>query len=55
LPTAPTASGRNAAAISVFDRPWAVRVTRRARPGGSRIRISGTMGFGRLKIRHARR
>jgi hypothetical protein len=28
---------------------------RRSRPGGSRIRISGTMGFGRLKIRHARR
>ncbi len=26
-----------------------------ARPGGPRIRISGTMGFGRLKIRHARR
>ncbi|GGX73720.1 DUF1707 SHOCT-like domain-containing protein [Streptomyces hiroshimensis] len=24
-------------------------------PGGPRIRISGTMGFGRLKIRHARR
>ncbi|SCK24517.1 protein of unknown function [Streptomyces sp. WMMB 714] len=28
---------------------------RRSRPGGPRIRISGTMGFGRLKIRHARR
>ncbi|MEU5191361.1 DUF1707 domain-containing protein [Streptomyces klenkii] len=27
----------------------------RSRPGGPRIRISGTMGFGRLKIRHARR
>ncbi|MFE5125772.1 DUF1707 domain-containing protein [Streptomyces sp. NPDC056669] len=27
----------------------------RAGPGGPRIRISGTMGFGRLKIRHARR
>lgn len=26
---------------------------RRSRPGGPRIRISGTMGFGRLKIRHA--
>jgi hypothetical protein len=26
-----------------------------SRPGGPRIRISGTMGFGRLKIRHARR
>lgn len=24
-------------------------------PGGPRIRISGTMGFGRLKVRHARR
>ncbi|MEU6708198.1 DUF1707 SHOCT-like domain-containing protein [Streptomyces wuyuanensis] len=29
------------------------RTPRRARPGGPRIRISGTMGFGRLKIRHA--
>lgn len=29
--------------------------SRRSRPGGPRIRISGTMGFGRLKIRHARR
>ncbi|MFD8542525.1 DUF1707 domain-containing protein [Streptomyces sp. NPDC059649] len=28
---------------------------RRARSGGPRIRISGAMGFGRLKIRHARR
>ncbi|MGW3009944.1 DUF1707 SHOCT-like domain-containing protein [Streptomyces sp. NPDC001219] len=28
---------------------------RRARPGGPRIRVSGTVGFGRLKIRHARR
>ncbi|HZE32755.1 MAG TPA: DUF1707 domain-containing protein [Actinoallomurus sp.] len=28
---------------------------RRSRPGGPKIRISGTMGFGRLKIRHARR
>ncbi|MDX2675343.1 DUF1707 SHOCT-like domain-containing protein [Streptomyces sp. NY05-11A] len=28
---------------------------RRSRPGGPRIRISGTMGFGRLKVRHARR
>lgn len=25
----------------------------RSRPGGPKIRISGTMGFGRLKIRHA--
>lgn len=28
---------------------------RRPRPGGPTIRISGVMGFGRLKIRHARR
>jgi hypothetical protein len=28
---------------------------RRSGPGGPRIRISGTMGFGRLRIRHARR
>jgi Domain of unknown function (DUF1707) len=27
----------------------------RLRPGGPRIRVFGTMGFGRLKIRHARR
>ncbi|GHB05543.1 DUF1707 SHOCT-like domain-containing protein [Streptomyces chryseus] len=27
---------------------------RHSRPGGPRIRISGTMGFGRLRIRHAR-
>ncbi|MFB7918398.1 DUF1707 domain-containing protein [Streptomyces sp. NPDC056061] len=26
-----------------------------SRPGGPTIRISGTMGFGRLRIRHARR
>ncbi|MEV4501911.1 DUF1707 SHOCT-like domain-containing protein [Streptomyces klenkii] len=26
----------------------------RSLPGGPRIRISGTMGFGRLKVRHAR-
>ncbi|MFG3662379.1 DUF1707 domain-containing protein [Streptomyces sp. NPDC047706] len=31
------------------------KVPRRSRPGGPRIRIFGTMGFGRLKIRHARR
>ncbi|MFE9173180.1 DUF1707 domain-containing protein [Streptomyces kebangsaanensis] len=31
------------------------RTRRSSRPGGPRIRISGTMGFGRLKIRHARR
>ena len=29
------------------------RPRRRSRPGGPRIRISGAMGFGRLKIRHA--
>ena len=26
-----------------------------SRPGGPRIRISGVMGYGRLKIRHSRR
>jgi hypothetical protein len=31
------------------------KTRRRSRPGGPKIRISGTMGFGRLKIRHARR
>ncbi|WP_327158767.1 DUF1707 domain-containing protein [Streptomyces tubercidicus] len=31
------------------------KVQRRSRPDGPTIRISGTMGFGRLKIRHARR
>ncbi|MFJ8884548.1 DUF1707 domain-containing protein [Streptomyces sp. NPDC102402] len=31
------------------------RAPQRSRPGGPEIRISGTMGFGRLKIRHARR
>lgn len=31
------------------------KTQRPSRPGGPRIRISGTMGFGRLKIRHARR
>ncbi len=31
------------------------KAQRRPRPGGQRIRISGTMGFGRLKVRHARR
>ncbi|WP_062645651.1 DUF1707 SHOCT-like domain-containing protein [Streptomyces maremycinicus] len=31
------------------------RAPRSSRPGGPTIRISGTMGFGRLKIRHARR
>ena len=30
------------------------KAPRRSRPG-PKIRISGTMGFGRLKIRHARR
>ncbi|MFE9399039.1 DUF1707 domain-containing protein [Streptomyces flavidovirens] len=29
------------------------KTQRRSRPGGPRIRISGTRGFGRLKIRHA--
>ncbi|MEV0661700.1 hypothetical protein ACIBI3_05065 [Actinomadura luteofluorescens] len=28
---------------------------RPTRPGGPTIRITGTMGFGRLKINHARR
>ncbi|GAA1912397.1 DUF1707 domain-containing protein [Streptomyces durmitorensis] len=31
------------------------RRSRPDRPGGPKIRISGAMGFGRLKIRHARR
>ncbi len=31
------------------------KIPQRSRPGGPRIRISGTMGFGRLKIRHASR
>jgi hypothetical protein len=31
------------------------KTRRRSRPGGPRIRISGAMGLGRLKIRHARR
>jgi hypothetical protein len=31
------------------------RTRRRSRPGGPRIRVFGTMGLGRLKIRHARR
>ncbi|MFF2132852.1 DUF1707 domain-containing protein [Streptomyces olivochromogenes] len=31
------------------------KTPRRSRPGGPKIRISGNMGFGRLKIRHARR
>ncbi|MEV2271719.1 DUF1707 SHOCT-like domain-containing protein [Nonomuraea africana] len=31
------------------------KTRRRSRPGGPKIRISGTMGLGRLKIRHARR
>ncbi|MEV0226774.1 DUF1707 domain-containing protein [Streptomyces sp. NPDC050704] len=31
------------------------KTRRSSSPGGPRIRISGTMGFGRLKIRHARR
>lgn len=31
------------------------KTRRHFRPGGPKIRISGTMGLGRLKIRHARR
>ncbi|MFG3116602.1 DUF1707 domain-containing protein [Streptomyces sp. NPDC048197] len=31
------------------------KIRRRSRPGGPTIRISGSMEFGRLKIRHARR
>ncbi|MFE2499932.1 DUF1707 domain-containing protein [Streptomyces scopuliridis] len=31
------------------------KARRHSRPGGPKIRISGAMGFGRLKIRHARR
>jgi hypothetical protein len=31
------------------------QVGRRSTGGGVRIRISGSMGFGRLRIRHARR
>jgi hypothetical protein len=31
------------------------KTRRRSRPGGPTIRISGSMEFGRLKIRHARR
>ncbi|PPS82710.1 hypothetical protein BZZ08_04999 [Streptomyces sp. MH60] len=31
------------------------RVPRRSRPGGPTIRISGVMGYGRLKIRHSLR
>lgn len=33
---------------------WRYKIPRRSRPGGPTIRISGAMGFGRLKIRHAR-
>ncbi|MFC4054526.1 DUF1707 domain-containing protein [Actinomadura syzygii] len=37
-------------------KPTLYKAARRARPGaGPTIRISGAMGFGRLKIRHARR
>ncbi|MGW7049236.1 DUF1707 SHOCT-like domain-containing protein [Streptomyces avermitilis] len=36
-------------------KPTLYKIRRRSRPGGPRIRISGAMGFGRLKIRHARR
>ncbi|MFD5583650.1 DUF1707 domain-containing protein [Streptomyces sp. NPDC127063] len=31
------------------------KAPRRSHPAGPKIRISGTMGFGRLRIRHARR
>ncbi|MGW4949063.1 DUF1707 SHOCT-like domain-containing protein [Streptomyces parvulus] len=31
------------------------KVPRRSRPGGPTIRISGAMGYGRLKVRHALR
>ncbi|MEU8786637.1 DUF1707 domain-containing protein [Streptomyces sp. NPDC048637] len=34
---------------------WRYKTRQRSRTGGPRIRISGTMGFGRLKVRHARR
>jgi len=34
---------------------WRYKVPRRSHPAGPTIRISGSMGFGRLKIRHARR
>ncbi|MFD5552616.1 DUF1707 domain-containing protein [Streptomyces sp. NPDC127068] len=36
-------------------KPLLYTARRRARPGGPKIRISGSVGFGRLKIRHARR
>jgi len=36
-------------------KPALYKTPRHSRPGGPRIRISGAMGFGRLKIRHARR
>jgi ribosome-binding ATPase YchF (GTP1/OBG family) len=39
---------------SVWKAPL-YKTRRRSGPGGPRIRISGTMGYGRLKIRHARR
>ncbi|MFB4424866.1 DUF1707 domain-containing protein [Streptomyces sp. QL37] len=42
--------------IEGLDTGWKdsrYRTTRRSRPGGPEIRISGTMGFGRLKVRHA--
>ena len=48
-------------AIVDFDDPrtgWKdthYKPLRSSRPGGPIIRISGTMGYGRLKIRHARR
>ena len=36
-------------------KPTLYKPSRHSRPGGPTIRISGAMGFGRLKIRHARR
>ncbi|MFD8933750.1 DUF1707 domain-containing protein [Streptomyces sp. NPDC059578] len=36
-------------------KPLRYAARRRSRPGGPKIRISGTVGYGRLKIRHARR
>ncbi|WP_062215073.1 DUF1707 domain-containing protein [Streptomyces sp. NBRC 109706] len=41
--------------LSTGWKDWHYRVPRHPRPGGPSIRISGAMGFGRLRIRHARR
>ncbi|MDT0568782.1 DUF1707 domain-containing protein [Streptomyces sp. DSM 3412] len=40
-------------ALSTGWKDLRYRAPRRSRPGGPVIRISGTMGFGRLKVRHA--